>query len=685
MAGIESSKDMTKNIDAILKDVYQKELLDYSNVKELEGMRNNPKFDWVDKKSIDDRITEIKAIETAQTTADKENFKRDEERFKVLKEDTFSSLALRALSGENISGDRDVLLSFTQDILAAFKNNLITWEQLGTLRNPEKAVPYGREDATEVRKIAMRLLPQFSEGDRELGTLNYDIATAKDPLKKKKLTVQRDAYMETLREQSFQVAKSMVGINKTSKLIPELEKIGIKPNDARQMLQALTVGRPKGQTPLEEGIMLKRKISTAKGVTPEKQNPELTGPGVPSEKVDEIELDHKLNQSDKQATADDGDLDGSRHDLGGDKNALEAQDIKEQKAKMEGVNAQFPEKEGEEIGGETPPATEEQRATIQEVQGQELPDESSAFAIPDDDESGDTLAEEAQTSQVKETRKPITIEELAAQEYPYVPDIAPNWTKDEIEYEKKLDKEAKIEFIKGQLEKSPNAYPEYIITENGKPLNLVQQKDVLPPKDIPNRSYALAKEYSAVDVDTDKLIYNKSVVKGETVGSYVDLIVKAAKSQSARDLVPDFVALMEQESKFNNGAKSWTNVKGLVQMTQGLASDLGLSREDITTPEKVIPAGFKHFKRLLGTFKSKEWTHIGWNAGWGVAEKLKRYGIDPGNWETTKGKLEQALRAFPKTYGPDKIPVKKKLKEVIKHVETIIRRTEEIKKAKAKE
>ena len=171
MAGIESSKDMTKNIDAILKDVYQKELLDYSNVKELEGMRNNRKFNWVDKASIDSRIKEINDQKKQSIEALEYQISVSGERTKKLENNVRADLNILWGNGDFVSLDPAKRNYATGILNKAVRQGVVTDNEARTLQTQKP--PLGREGriVAKTKKLMTDWLnSEFGEGDLPTAT-----------------------------------------------------------------------------------------------------------------------------------------------------------------------------------------------------------------------------------------------------------------------------------------------------------------------------------------------------------------------------------------------------------------------------------------------------------------------------------------------------------------------------------
>jgi membrane-bound lytic murein transglycosylase F len=100
-------------------------------------------------------------------------------------------------------------------------------------------------------------------------------------------------------------------------------------------------------------------------------------------------------------------------------------------------------------------------------------------------------------------------------------------------------------------------------------------------------------------------------------------------------------AMIYQESHFDPQARSYTGVRGLMQLTRETAIEMGV--EDRLDPEQSIKAGVKYLARLYGLFKDIEdqtqrllFALTSYNVGYGHvrdAQKIAREkGHDPATW-----------------------------------------------------
>ncbi len=119
-------------------------------------------------------------------------------------------------------------------------------------------------------------------------------------------------------------------------------------------------------------------------------------------------------------------------------------------------------------------------------------------------------------------------------------------------------------------------------------------------------------------------------------------------------------AVIYQESHFNPRAKSYTGVRGLMQLTQNTAKEMGV--ENRCDPDQSIMGGVKYIKKLYDRHKDAKnpdrllITLASYNVGRGHildAQKIaKQRGFDPNSWSA----LEQILPIlrYPKYYKKTK-------------------------------
>jgi membrane-bound lytic murein transglycosylase F len=166
------------------------------------------------------------------------------------------------------------------------------------------------------------------------------------------------------------------------------------------------------------------------------------------------------------------------------------------------------------------------------------------------------------------------------------------------------------------------------------------------------------KYYSAVEI-FDYLDLKKYHNRIKTrLPQYEDIIKKAAKLYGFDWRF--IAAVIYQESHFDPRARSNTGVRGIMQLTQATAKEMGI--QDRIDPVKSINGGVKYLKKLYGRhgnirgFDRLLFTLASYNVGHGhvldarqiAAEK----GLDPNRWSS----LEQALPllSHPKFYKKSK-------------------------------
>ncbi|MCP3944942.1 MAG: membrane-bound lytic murein transglycosylase MltF [Desulfobacteraceae bacterium] len=107
-------------------------------------------------------------------------------------------------------------------------------------------------------------------------------------------------------------------------------------------------------------------------------------------------------------------------------------------------------------------------------------------------------------------------------------------------------------------------------------------------------------------------------------------------------------AVVYQESHFNPNAKSFTNVRGLMQVTRETAQEMGITNRN--NPTQSIRAGIKYLDKMYQRFSHIEdnyqrmlFSLASYNVGYGhVLDALKiaqEKGLDPTTWQTLKTTL----------------------------------------------
>lgn len=133
---------------------------------------------------------------------------------------------------------------------------------------------------------------------------------------------------------------------------------------------------------------------------------------------------------------------------------------------------------------------------------------------------------------------------------------------------------------------------------------------------------------------------------------YKDVIVEeAAKYGLDWRLV---AAVVYQESHFNPNARSFTNVRGLMQVTTATAREMGISNR--LNPKESIRAGIKYLNEMVQRFESIEDDYqrllfglASYNIGYGHVRDAMRIaeqkGYEPENWQTLKTTLPLLSKA----------------------------------------
>lgn len=107
-------------------------------------------------------------------------------------------------------------------------------------------------------------------------------------------------------------------------------------------------------------------------------------------------------------------------------------------------------------------------------------------------------------------------------------------------------------------------------------------------------------------------------------------------------------AIIYQESHFNPRARSYTGVRGLMQVTRSTAKEMGISNR--MDPEQSVYAGTKYLSRMYERFDDMEegldrrlFALASYNVGYGHvrdAQKIARQkGLDPDRWSSLKETL----------------------------------------------
>ena len=182
-----------------------------------------------------------------------------------------------------------------------------------------------------------------------------------------------------------------------------------------------------------------------------------------------------------------------------------------------------------------------------------------------------------------------------------------------------------------------------------------------------NEYFSLIKENGTFD-----LLYNKYYENSE-IFDYVDLVafhkrietrlpkyIDIIKQESARygfdwRLI---AAMIYQESHFNPRAKSYTGVRGLMQLTLTTAKELGINNR--LNPEQSIKGGIKYLNKLYSRFSDIKgqdrlnFAMASYNIGYGHIKDAqilaKNQGLDANNWKSLMQVLPQlSQRKYYKT------------------------------------
>ena len=168
-------------------------------------------------------------------------------------------------------------------------------------------------------------------------------------------------------------------------------------------------------------------------------------------------------------------------------------------------------------------------------------------------------------------------------------------------------------------------------------------------KKIYDRYYSFVQIYDYLDLKKFQRIINTRLPR------YKDLIEDVAKRYGFDWRL--IAAIIYQESHFNPYAKSFTGVRGLMQITLRTAYEMGIKNR--LDPKQSIIAGVKYLKVLYERWKNIPssddrlfFTLASYNVGYYHvmdARKLaKEMGLDPNKWESIKKTLP--LLAYPKYY-----------------------------------
>ncbi len=124
---------------------------------------------------------------------------------------------------------------------------------------------------------------------------------------------------------------------------------------------------------------------------------------------------------------------------------------------------------------------------------------------------------------------------------------------------------------------------------------------------------------------------------------YKDVIQKEAEKQGLDWRL--VTAVIYQESHFNPKARSFTNVRGLMQVTMDTAEEMGIDNR--LNPHQSIKAGIKYLKTMFNRFEEIDNRHqrmlfslASYNIGYGhikdVRKAAAKRGLDENKWEDVK-------------------------------------------------
>ena len=118
-----------------------------------------------------------------------------------------------------------------------------------------------------------------------------------------------------------------------------------------------------------------------------------------------------------------------------------------------------------------------------------------------------------------------------------------------------------------------------------------------------------------------------------------------------------------QESRFDASATAWTGARGLMQLMQATAKELGVS--DPSVPEQSLEGGVRYLEQLKRAFgaipdslQRIKFTLAAYNCGLGHVQDARRLarqrGLDPNVWDQNVDKMILAL-SYPKNYYNDAV------------------------------
>ena len=152
-----------------------------------------------------------------------------------------------------------------------------------------------------------------------------------------------------------------------------------------------------------------------------------------------------------------------------------------------------------------------------------------------------------------------------------------------------------------------------------------------------NKYYGNIKDFDYFDV---KKFHERIKTR---LPKYKDVIQREAKKHGLDWLL--VTAVIYQESHFNPDARSFTNVRGLMQVTLDTAEEMGIDNR--LNPHQSIKAGIRYLKKMFNRFEEIENEHqrmlfalASYNIGYGHIKDVRKVaakkGLDENKWEDVK-------------------------------------------------
>ena len=152
-----------------------------------------------------------------------------------------------------------------------------------------------------------------------------------------------------------------------------------------------------------------------------------------------------------------------------------------------------------------------------------------------------------------------------------------------------------------------------------------------------NKYYGNIKDFDYFDVKKFHERINTRLPK------YKDVIQREAKKHGLDWLL--VTAVIYQQSHFNPDARSFTNVRGLMQVTLDTAEEMGIDNR--LNPHQSIKAGIRYLKKMFNRFEEIENEHqrmlfalASYNIGYGHIKDVRKVaakkGLDENKWEDVK-------------------------------------------------